>query len=263
VMENGENSPDEFFGSRRMTGIASGVTGMLLGQQPPAPTSTSTSLWVVYGVVVGIIALQVSGIASSLRTIRGWRADPMQRPTGALRIGLRVGLPLLLSRSWALIVLVGLPRIISASLPAILAGLPDLGYPLVASAVLAFGWGLARAIWAIRTLRTPAPGVRSASRRHLAQLNSRPVNEIRCPPSRSPPSSHPEHGIRRHPDQLFRPGLRRRMVAVDPAGHPPRSRPQPAGFRVAGGPSSAPHRDGYGVPDRPGSYSAIGPADGT
>jgi len=52
-------------------------------------------------------------------------------------------------------VLVGLPRIISAPLLAILAGLPDLGYPLVASAILAFGWGLIRAIWAIRTLRTP------------------------------------------------------------------------------------------------------------
>jgi CubicO group peptidase (beta-lactamase class C family) len=163
VMENGENSPDEFFGSRRMTGIASGVTGMLLGRQPPAPTSSSTSLWLVYGVVVGIILLQVGGIARSVRIIRGWRATPSQRPTGALRIGLRLGLPLLVSWSWALIVLVGLPRIISAPLPAVLMGLPDLGYLLVASAVLASGWGLARVIWAIRTLRTPVPGVRGAS----------------------------------------------------------------------------------------------------
>jgi hypothetical protein len=38
-------------------------------------------------------------------------------------------------------VLVGLPRIISAPVPVLLAGLPDLGYPLVASAILAFGWG--------------------------------------------------------------------------------------------------------------------------
>ena len=155
VMENAENSPDEFFGSHRMTLIANGVTGMLLGQQPPTSTSSSTSLWVVYGVVLWIIALQVGGIARSVQIIRWWRAAPLQRPRGARRIGLRVGLPLLVSWSWALIVLVGLPRIISAPLPAILAGLPDLGYPLVASAVLAFGWGLVRAIWAIRTLRTP------------------------------------------------------------------------------------------------------------
>jgi CubicO group peptidase (beta-lactamase class C family) len=155
VMENGENSPDEFFGSHRMTLIANGVTDMLIGQRPPAPTSSSRSLWVVYGVVLGIIALQVGGIARSVRIIRWWRAVPLQRPRGARRIGLRVGLPLLVSWSWALTVLVGLPRIISAPLPAILMGLPDLGYPLVASAVLALGWGLVRAIWAIRTLRTP------------------------------------------------------------------------------------------------------------
>jgi hypothetical protein len=52
VMEKGENSPDEFFGSRRMTGIANGVAGMLIGEEPPA-SSSSRSLWVVYGVVLG------------------------------------------------------------------------------------------------------------------------------------------------------------------------------------------------------------------
>jgi CubicO group peptidase (beta-lactamase class C family) len=161
VMENGENSPDEFFGSRRMTGIANGVAGMLIGEEPPAPSSSSRSLWVVYGVVLGILVIQVVGMVRSVRTIRRWRADPLRRPTGAIRIGLRVGVPLLVSWSWALLVLVGLPWIIGAPLPAVLTGLPDLGYPLVASAVLAFGWGPARFIWAIRTLRTPpseAPG---------------------------------------------------------------------------------------------------------
>ena len=143
VMENGENSPDEFFGSRRMTGIAYGVAGLLIGEDPPA-TSSSLSLWVVYGVVLGILLIQVAGMVRSVRTIRGWRTDPLRRPTGALRIALRVGLPLLVSWSWALVVLVGLPRVIRAPLPAVLMGLPDLAYPLVASAVLAFGWGLAR-----------------------------------------------------------------------------------------------------------------------
>ena len=117
--------------------------------------SSSWSLWVVYGVVLGILVIQVAGMVRSVRTIRTWRTVPSRRPTGALRIALRVGLPLLVSWTWALLVLVGLPRVIRAPLPAVLMGLPDLGYPLVASAVLAFGWGLARFIWAIRTLRTP------------------------------------------------------------------------------------------------------------
>ena len=154
VMENGENSPDEFFGSRRMTGIAYGVADLLMREDPTA-TSSSRSLWVVYGVVLGILLIQVAGMARSVRTIRGWRTDPLRRPTGGLRIALRVGLPLLVSWTWVLVVLVGLPRVIRAPLPAMLMGLPDLAYPLLASAVLAFGWGLARVIWAIRTLRTP------------------------------------------------------------------------------------------------------------
>jgi CubicO group peptidase (beta-lactamase class C family) len=163
VMENGENSPDEFFGSRRMTGIANGVAGMLIGQEPPAPSSSSRSLWVVYGVVLGILVIQVVGMVRSVRIIRTWQTVPSRRPTGALRIGLRVGLPLLVSWTWALLVLVGLPQVIRAPLPAVLMGLPDLGYPLVASAILAFGWGLARAVWAIRTLRTPRTPVSTPS----------------------------------------------------------------------------------------------------
>jgi hypothetical protein len=162
VMENGENSPDEFFGSRRMTGIAYGVAGLLIGEDPPA-TSSSLSLWAVYGVVLGILIIQVVGMVRSARTIRTWQTVPSRRPTGALRIGLRVGLPLLVSWTWALLVLVGLPQVIRAPLSAVLMGLPDLGYPLVASAVLAFGWGLARAVWAIWTLRTPRTSVSSPS----------------------------------------------------------------------------------------------------
>ena len=170
VMENGENSPDEFFGSRRMTGIANGVAGMLIGEEPPA-TSSSRSLWVVYGIVLGILAIQVVGMVRSVRTIRGWRTVPSRRPTGALRIGLRVGLPLLVSWTWALLVLVGLPQIIRAPLPAVLMGLPDLGYPLVTSAVLAFGWGLARFVWAILTLRTPPTAVSTPSSNTTTQLS--------------------------------------------------------------------------------------------
>ena len=170
VMENGENSPDEFFGSRRMTGIANGVAGMLIGEDP-STTSSSRSLWVVYGIVLAILAIQVVGMVRSVRTIRTWQTVPSRRPTGALRIGLRVGLPLLVSWTWALLVLVGLPQVIRAPLPAVLMGLPDLGYPLVASAVLAFGWGLARAAWAIRTLRTPRTPVSTPSSDTTTQLS--------------------------------------------------------------------------------------------
>ena len=128
VMENGENSPDEFFGSRRMTGIAYGVAGLLIGEEPAA-TSSSWSLWVVYGVVLGILVIQVVGMVRSVRTIRGWRTDPLRRPTGALRIALRVGLPLLVSWSGPFSCWSVCHEMIRAPLPAMLMGLPDLGVP--------------------------------------------------------------------------------------------------------------------------------------
>ena len=192
VMENGENSPDEFFGSRRMTGIAHGVAGMLIGEEPPAPSSSSWSLWVVYGVVLGILVIQVAGMVRSVRTIRGWRTAPLRRPTGALRIALRVGLPLLVSWTWALVVLVGLPQVIRAPLSAVLMGLPDLAYPLVASAVLAFGWGLARAVWAIRNLRNPPAEAPAPSNATTTQLSLTPAKEIRCPTTTITPSPSSE-----------------------------------------------------------------------
>ena len=231
VMENGENSPDEFFGSRRMTGIAYGVTGLLIGEEPAA-TSSSRSLWVIYGVVLGILVIQVAGMVRSVRTIRGWRTDPLRRPTGALRIALRVGLPLLVSWTWVLVVLVGLPRVIRAPLPAMLMGLPDLGYPLVASAVLAFGWGLARAVWAIRTLRTPPTPVSTLlDRRHhpaelVHQLRRFDVRHNSCPA----PSSHPEPGSAAPPDHLLRPDLRHLVVDLGPIGHLARQHPRPGGI---------------------------------
>ena len=251
VMENGENSPDEFFGSRRMTGIAYGVAGLLIGEEPPA-TSSSWSLWVVYGVVLGILVIQVVGMVRSVRTIRGWRTDPLRRPTGALRIALRVGLPLLVSWSWALLVLVGLPRVIGAPLPAMLMGLPDLAYPLVASAVLAVGWGLARVIWAIRTLRTPPSEVPTPldGRHHRAdpcnRLRRIDVHHHSCPA----PSSHPEPGTAAPPDQLLRPDLRHLVVDLGPIGHLARQHPRLGGIhpRFGGIPRTVHARPGVHRP---------------
>jgi hypothetical protein len=179
VLENAENSPDEFFGSRRMTAIANGVSSMVTGGRQPAPTTTSTSLWVAYGVVLGILALQMAATARSVRTLRRWRTAPQRRPTGVLRIGIRLGLPLLLSSIWVFVIVVGLPRTIKAPLPAVLMGLPDFGYLLVGSAALALGWGIARIGWAGRILRSRPPTL--------------PGNEPGDTAVTLPESPHPSH----------------------------------------------------------------------
>jgi CubicO group peptidase (beta-lactamase class C family) len=149
LMENAENSPDEFFGSRRMSGIADGVTSMVKGKQP-ASTGTSATLWIVFGLVFAIIALQFAGITRSARRFR------RRPPKGFLRIGLAVGLPLALSLLWAFIVLIGIPQKVGAPLSALLMGMPDLGYLLLISVVVGLAWAFAKSVWAALTLR-PQP----------------------------------------------------------------------------------------------------------
>ena len=162
-MENAENSPDEFFGSRRMTGIAYGVADMLAGR-PPAETSTATSLRAVYGFALGVIILQVIGVARSMRTFRRWRTVPGRAPSTSTRLWLRIAMSMLVNWMWAATVLVLLPRKVGAPLSALLMGLPDLAYPLVASAVFALGWGPVRAGLAIRAARTNSSLTRSATK---------------------------------------------------------------------------------------------------
>ena len=78
LLENAENSPDEFFGARRMSGIADGVTSLVKGKQPEAAGS-NIALRVVYGIVLAILALQIAAIVRSVRKLR--------RGTGCLRGG--------------------------------------------------------------------------------------------------------------------------------------------------------------------------------
>jgi CubicO group peptidase (beta-lactamase class C family) len=146
LMENAENSPDEFFGSRRMSGIADGVTSLVRGR-PPVSTGTSAAVWIVFGIVFAVIALQVVGIT---RSVRRFRRRP---PRGFPRIGLAIGLPLALSLLWAFIVLIGVPQKVGAPLSALLTGMPDLGSLLVISVVIGFAWVVAKSVWAALTLR--------------------------------------------------------------------------------------------------------------
>jgi len=85
LLENAENSADEFFGGRRMSAIAFGVTSMLMGKQP-LTASSAAGLWIVYGVTFAVIALQVLGIVRSVRRFRTWRTHPQRRPRGRARL---------------------------------------------------------------------------------------------------------------------------------------------------------------------------------
>jgi len=161
VMENAENSPDEFFGSRRMTGIANGVADLLTGHEA-TPTSTSSSVRVVYLIVIGIVGLQAICLVRSLRAFRRWRTTPELAPSGMVRTGWRLGVPLLANVGWALAVLLLVPRAVRAPWSAVVMGLPDLAYPLLASCVLSLLWGPLRTVLAIRALHAGRPALVSS-----------------------------------------------------------------------------------------------------
>jgi hypothetical protein len=160
LLENAENSPDEFFGARRMSGIADSVTSLLKGKQPEAAGST-IALPIVYAAILAFLALQIAAIARSARRLRRGRME--QRPHGAIRVLLSLSFTLALSLLWALVVLVVLPSKVQAPLPALLMGLPDLGYLLVGSVALGLAWSVARVVWSSFILWSTA-----AQRRLLA-----------------------------------------------------------------------------------------------
>jgi hypothetical protein len=148
VLINGENSMDLMFGTARMASIANGVTSLVTGQQPPSPPA-NTSVWIVYGMLIGLIIVQIAGVIWSARKLlRGRLTD------GQVRVGRQIILPLILNLVWASITLVILPKIMFGLPLTILAtGLPDLGYTLLVSGLIALGWGILRTTLAIFSLR--------------------------------------------------------------------------------------------------------------
>jgi hypothetical protein len=141
VLINGENSMDLLFGTARIADISQGIASLLTGQQPPSPPA-NTSIWVFYGILIGLIVVQVGGVIRSARKLRSGRLTD-----GRVRVGRQIVLPLALNLVWALITLILLPKLIFG-LPLMIfaTGLPDLGYTLLVSGLIALGWGILRVV---------------------------------------------------------------------------------------------------------------------
>jgi CubicO group peptidase (beta-lactamase class C family) len=146
VLMNAENSLD-LFTSGRMGTIADGVSSLLEGREPPSPPS-SIAIFIVYAAVFGLLVLQARGIAKSTVALRRRRV-----PHGRIGVGWRIGLLLLLSLSWALFVLVLIPKQLGLPLSVLATGFPDLVYLLLASAVVGVVWAVVKAIWTFAALR--------------------------------------------------------------------------------------------------------------
>ncbi|MCB0166582.1 MAG: serine hydrolase, partial [Anaerolineae bacterium] len=146
VLSNANNIP----ATARFQTIAPNIVNLLVGQQPIVEHVYDSLI--VHGIVVGLVVIQILGMIRSMVLFRRWRNQPQHRPTGWLSRGWQIALPLVLNLLWACLILVGLPRIF-APLPALLLGIPDLGYMLVGSGLVALSWAIIRTGWALFVLR--------------------------------------------------------------------------------------------------------------
>jgi hypothetical protein len=146
VLENAEPLLAKILGDRRIDQTAEGVASLLLGVQPPA-AKTGTSIWVVYGIVLALVAAEFFGLRRSVLALRHWRAQPERRPRGGWGVVWQILLPFVGYLALGLALLVGLPRLLPfGSLAGFLFVLRDIGYVFLVSGVVAIAWSF---LWMI------------------------------------------------------------------------------------------------------------------
>jgi hypothetical protein len=137
----------------RLQGLSSGVISLLHEQAPrdvPMPHHPILAPAMLLVAVVSV--LQVLGILRSVMLLKRWRTQPNSHSRGRWVVALRVGLPLVLNVGWGLFMLIGFPNLLyPLSLTLLL--MPDLGYLVVVSGVVALSWGIVRTVLAYIALR--------------------------------------------------------------------------------------------------------------
>jgi CubicO group peptidase (beta-lactamase class C family) len=146
VLMNAENSLD-LFTNGRMGTIADGVTSLLEGREPPSPPS-NVAIFIVYAALFALLVLQACGIATSVVALHRGRIR-----RGRIGPWWRVGLTVVLSLIWAVVVLLLVPRQLGLPLSVLATGFPDLVYLLLASALVGLGWAVVKAVWTYLALR--------------------------------------------------------------------------------------------------------------
>jgi CubicO group peptidase (beta-lactamase class C family) len=137
----------------RLQGLSSGVISLLHGQAPPdVPMPHHPILASAMLLVAVVSALQALGIARSVVLLRRWRTQPHRRPRRRWVVVLRVGVPLVSNVGWGLFMLIGFPKLLYPLSPTLLI-VPDLGYLVVVSGVVALSWGILRTVLAYSALR--------------------------------------------------------------------------------------------------------------
>jgi hypothetical protein len=139
-----------------------GVLSLLLNQPPPV-VETPHNMQVFIPLIAILTATLLFGIGMirSVIKLRRWCVTPEQQQRGPIQ---RIALPLGLEAAWALLLLIGFPKVANQSLSFLRLYIPDLGYTLVGSAVLVPGWGILRTAlafllqWNAKRVISGAPG---------------------------------------------------------------------------------------------------------
>jgi CubicO group peptidase (beta-lactamase class C family)/membrane protease YdiL (CAAX protease family) len=139
LLMNGENG----LSNERIAHIASGVTALLIGTEPP-PVMQSTARLTLLMFALLVAAVQLLEITRTTVLVRHWRRQPSRRPHGLLRIGWHIVPPLVFNAAWVWLALTGLRLLVGTSLRASLVHVPDLGYTLLLTVAIALVWSLLR-----------------------------------------------------------------------------------------------------------------------
>jgi CubicO group peptidase (beta-lactamase class C family) len=146
VLTNGDASTNI-----RIAEIGYGVVSLLHGQQPAPPPSDDR--WLVYTVLLLVIAIQLAGIIYSLSLIRRWRVLPERRPASRGAMLWHIGLPLVINLTWGIAILFVLPAQLGIPPRILAASFPDVILILTLSAVTALAWSILRTALVLKALR--------------------------------------------------------------------------------------------------------------
>lgn len=137
----------------RVQGLSSGVISLLHGQSQPDVSMPHHPILASAMLLVAVaIVLQLVGMVRSVVLLRRWRTQPDRRPRTRRAVALRVGLPLVSNVGWGLFMLIGFPQLLYPLSPTLLI-VPDLGYLVVVSGVVALSWSILRTVLAYLALR--------------------------------------------------------------------------------------------------------------
>jgi len=135
--------------TQRFEEIGWGIANLLTGGIPKTEHVHDSAI--TYAMFVALVVVQLVGMARTAALLARWRREPATRPTGFAATVVRLGLPSAVNLLWGLLIFVWLPLQI-APIKILTWALPDIGYLLLFSGLIALAWSAIRATLVYRTL---------------------------------------------------------------------------------------------------------------